>query len=42
MSFENLKLIEPILRALKDEGYTSPTPIQAQAIPLVLERKDLL
>jgi ATP-dependent RNA helicase RhlE len=42
MSFENLKLVEPILRALKDEGYTTPTPIQAQAIPLVLERKDLL
>jgi ATP-dependent RNA helicase RhlE len=42
MSFENLKLIEPILRGLKDEGYTTPTPIQAQAIPLVLEHKDLL
>jgi ATP-dependent RNA helicase RhlE len=42
MSFENLKLIEPILKALKHEGYTSPTPIQEQAIPIVLERKDLL
>ncbi len=42
MSFENLKLIEPLLRALKTEGYTQPTPIQQQAIPLLLERKDLL
>ncbi|MHA8063829.1 DEAD/DEAH box helicase [Aquirufa aurantiipilula] len=42
MSFENLKLIEPILKALQSEGYTTPTPIQAKAIPLVLDRKDLL
>ncbi|CAM4319890.1 DEAD/DEAH box helicase [Cytophagaceae bacterium 50C-KIRBA] len=42
MSFENLKLIEPILKALESEGYTTPTPIQAKAIPLVLDRKDLL
>ncbi len=42
MSFENLKLIEPILRALKTEGYTTPTPIQEQAIPLILQRNDLL
>lgn len=42
MSFENLNLIEPILKALKTEGYTIPTPIQKQAIPLVLARKDLL
>ncbi|MCD9015398.1 DEAD/DEAH box helicase [Parachryseolinea silvisoli] len=42
MTFENLKLIEPLLRALKTEGYTIPTPIQAQAIPILLERKDLL
>ncbi|WP_276374476.1 DEAD/DEAH box helicase [Chryseolinea sp. H1M3-3] len=42
MSFEKLNLIEPILRALKNEGYTKPTPIQEQAIPLILERKDLL
>jgi len=40
--FENLNLIEPILKALKTEGYTHPTPIQEQAIPVVLERKDLL
>jgi ATP-dependent RNA helicase RhlE len=42
MSFEKLNLIEPILKALKTEGYTIPTPIQAQAIPLLLSRKDLL
>lgn len=42
MSFENLNLIEPILKALKTEGYTSPTPIQEQSIPIILDRKDLL
>jgi ATP-dependent RNA helicase RhlE len=42
MSFENLNLIEPILKALKTEGYTTPTPIQAQSIPLILQKKDLL
>ncbi|MDR3611366.1 MAG: DEAD/DEAH box helicase [Ignavibacteriaceae bacterium] len=42
MSFENLKLIEPILRALKTEGYTLPTPIQEKAIPIILEGRDLL
>lgn len=42
MSFEKLNLIEPLLRALKNEGYTQPTPIQEQAIPVLLERKDLL
>jgi len=42
MSFENLKLIEPILKALKTEGYTTPTPIQEQAIPIILQGRDLL
>jgi len=42
MSFEKLELIEPLLKSLKSEGYTSPTPIQQQAIPVVLQRKDLL
>ncbi len=42
MSFDNLRLIEPILRALKEEGYTTPTPIQEQAIPIVLQKQDLL
>ena len=42
MAFKKLELIEPILKALADEGYTTPTPIQQQSIPLVLERRDLL
>jgi ATP-dependent RNA helicase RhlE len=42
MTFEKLNLIEPLLQALKQEGYTHPTPIQQQAIPLVLEGRDLL
>ncbi len=42
MTFQELNLIEPILKALKAEGYETPTPIQEQAIPIVLKRKDLL
>ena len=42
MTFDSLKIIEPILRALKEEGYTNPTPIQSQSIPTVLEGTDLL
>ena len=42
MSFEKLNLIEPILKALKTEGYTIPTPVQEQAIPIVLQGDDLL
>lgn len=42
MTFEDLNLIEPILRALKTEGYTTPTPIQEQAIPILLQERDLL
>lgn len=42
LSFNDLNLIEPILLALKTEGYTSPTPIQAQTIPLALQRRDIL
>jgi ATP-dependent RNA helicase RhlE len=42
MSFQQLNLIEPILKALNTEGYTTPTPIQQQAIPYVLGRRDLL
>jgi len=41
-SFPELGLIEPILNALQAEGYSKPTPIQAQAIPKVLEKRDLL
>ena len=42
MHFEDLRLIEPLLRALRTEGYTSPTPIQCKAVPHVLEGKDLM
>lgn len=42
MLFESLSLIEPILKALQEEGYTVPTPIQSQSIPLVLQGDDLL
>jgi len=42
MSFDKLNIIDPILRALKHEGYTTPTSIQEKAIPLLLEGKDLL
>ncbi|MBW3544001.1 MAG: DEAD/DEAH box helicase [Bacteroidetes bacterium] len=41
MTFENLGLIEPIQQALISDGYTTPTPIQEQAIPIVLNQKDL-
>ncbi|HET6512558.1 MAG TPA: DEAD/DEAH box helicase [Candidatus Kapabacteria bacterium] len=42
MEFKSLHIIEPILRALHDEGYRTPTPIQAQAIPVLLKGRDLL
>ena len=42
MSFEKINLIKPIQKALAEEGYTIPTQIQKQAIPILLERKDLL
>ncbi len=42
MSFNNLQLIEPVLKALIHEGYTKPTPIQEQSIPAILQHKDLL
>lgn len=42
MTFQELNLSEPILRALTEEGYTKPTPIQSEAIPIVLNKKDLL
>ncbi|HEV7381393.1 MAG TPA: DEAD/DEAH box helicase [Dyadobacter sp.] len=42
MTFQELDLIEPISRALTEEGYTKPTPIQSKAIPFILEQKDLL
>jgi len=42
MSFNNLGLSAPILKAIKDTGYTEPTPIQARAIPIILSKKDIL
>ncbi len=42
MTFRKLGIIDPILEALKAEGYENPTPIQEQAIPILLEGKDLL
>ena len=42
MTFKNLNLIHPILEALEVQQYTTPTPIQAKAIPLILNRKDIL
>ena len=42
MVFKDLDLIDPLLCAIEEEGYTTPTPIQVQAIPPLLEGKDLL
>ena len=42
MPFKTLRLIEPLLRAVQSEGYVIPTAIQTQAIPYVLEGRDLL
>ncbi|HIP50568.1 MAG TPA: DEAD/DEAH box helicase, partial [Campylobacterales bacterium] len=42
MLFTSLGLSDPILKAIEETGYTEPTPIQAKAIPLVLEGKDVL
>jgi ATP-dependent RNA helicase RhlE len=41
-TFEGLALLEPLLRAVREEGYTTPTPIQVAAIPHVLAGRDLL
>ncbi len=41
-SFAELQLLEPILRAVRDQGYDTPTPIQSQAIPHLLDGRDLL
>ncbi|HLL82093.1 MAG TPA: DEAD/DEAH box helicase, partial [Longimicrobium sp.] len=42
MTFEDLKLSEPLLRAVRAEGYSTPTPIQQQAIPHALQGRDVL
>lgn len=42
MSFKSLGLIEPLLKAVNQKGYTTPSPIQEKVIPVVLEGKDVL
>jgi ATP-dependent RNA helicase RhlE len=42
MPFKSLNIIDPILKSLEEEGYVTPTPIQTQAIPIVLRGTDLL
>ncbi|NOU60690.1 DEAD/DEAH box helicase [Marinifilum caeruleilacunae] len=42
MTFDKLNIVEPILRSIEAKGYTNPTPIQEQAIPVLLEKRDLL
>lgn len=41
-SFESLGLRAELVRAVADQGYTQPTPVQAQAIPVILQRRDIL
>ena len=41
-SFQDFGLAEPIARALAEEKYVTPTPIQAQTIPIVLSRRDVI
>ena len=42
MSFDTLGLRAELLRAISDSGYTIPTPVQAQAIPVILAGRDIL
>ena len=42
MSFSTLGLSDPLLRAVTDKGYTTPSPIQAEAIPAVLKGHDVM
>jgi len=42
MKFSSLDLIEPLLKALEEKGYDKPTPIQSQAIPLILGKRDVI
>lgn len=42
MSFDSLGLAEPLLRAVHEKGYTTPSPIQAQAIPAILKGQDIM
>ena len=42
MQFQSLNIIDPILKAIKEEEYETPTPIQEQSIPIILKGNDLL
>lgn len=42
MTFDKLEIVQPILRAIEEKGYTNPTPIQAESIPVLLQKRDLL
>jgi ATP-dependent RNA helicase RhlE len=42
MSFKNLGLCDQLLRAVKEQGYDTPTPIQSEAIPVILQKRDIL
>ncbi|MGJ7032326.1 DEAD/DEAH box helicase [Niabella hirudinis] len=42
MSFNNLQLIAPLLKALGDTSYTAPTPVQEKSIPVILQKRDVL
>ena len=42
MTFSDLHLNPPLLKAINEQGYTKPTPVQAQAIPFILEGRDML
>mgnify|MGYP000912363857 CR=1 FL=1 len=42
MSFQSLGLSDALLKAVSKQGYSTPTPIQNKAIPLILERKDIM
>ncbi|HWQ10250.1 MAG TPA: DEAD/DEAH box helicase, partial [Holophaga sp.] len=42
MSFESLGLLPELLRAVREQGYEVPTPVQAQAIPVVLDGRDVM
>ncbi|MDD2567649.1 MAG: DEAD/DEAH box helicase [Thiovulaceae bacterium] len=42
MTFADLGLIAPLLKAIQEQGYTTPTPVQAQAIPFILQGRDML
>ncbi|HVL01278.1 MAG TPA: DEAD/DEAH box helicase, partial [Dongiaceae bacterium] len=42
MSFDTLGLAEPLLRAVREKGYSTPSPIQARAIPAILQNQDMM